>query len=78
MRSIKTFLRYSGLLLAVCAGQLQAATDKPNILVIWGDDIGQSNISSLVRRVSRVPIANTSLPRRAITAACANRMSARA
>ncbi len=25
-------------------GQLLAA-DKPNILVIWGDDIGQSNIS---------------------------------
>ncbi|MEE8195938.1 MAG: sulfatase-like hydrolase/transferase, partial [Acidiferrobacterales bacterium] len=23
-----------------------AATDKPNILVIWGDDIGQSNISA--------------------------------
>jgi arylsulfatase len=25
---------------------LFAATDKPNILVIWGDDIGQSNISA--------------------------------
>ncbi|MGR3617100.1 MAG: hypothetical protein ACU0BB_13795 [Paracoccaceae bacterium] len=24
-----------------------AAQDKPNILVIWGDDIGQSNISAL-------------------------------
>ena len=24
----------------------QANTDKPNILVIWGDDIGQSNISA--------------------------------
>ncbi len=23
-----------------------AATDKPNILLIWGDDIGQSNISA--------------------------------
>ena len=23
-----------------------AAADKPNILVIWGDDIGQSNISA--------------------------------
>ena len=46
MRSIKTLLRYGGLLLAVCAGHLQAATDKPNILVIWGDDIGQSNISA--------------------------------
>jgi arylsulfatase len=32
-----------GLLLTV---GVQAATDKPNILVIWGDDIGQSNISA--------------------------------
>lgn len=24
---------------------LQAKSDKPNILVVWGDDIGQSNIS---------------------------------
>ena len=24
----------------------QAASDQPNILVIWGDDIGQSNISA--------------------------------
>ena len=31
-----------GLLLASTA---QSATGKPNILVIWGDDIGQSNIS---------------------------------
>ena len=26
-----------------------AATDKPNILVIWGDDIGWSNISAYHR-----------------------------
>ncbi len=32
-----------GLLVTVNA---HAATDKPNILVIWGDDIGQSNISA--------------------------------
>ncbi len=33
-------------LIAICfAGQLFGA-DKPNILVIWGDDIGQSNISA--------------------------------
>jgi len=32
--------------LALSAGLVQAATgDKPNILVVWGDDIGQSNIS---------------------------------
>jgi arylsulfatase A-like enzyme len=26
-----------------------AQTDKPNILVIWGDDIGRSNISTYTR-----------------------------
>ena len=35
-----------GLLLALAVTTVQAAADKPNILVIWGDDIGQSNISS--------------------------------
>ncbi len=34
-----------GLLLLV-SSSLFAATEKPNILVIWGDDIGQSNISA--------------------------------
>jgi len=36
------------LLLALCcyAGTAIAQSDKPNILVIWGDDIGQSNISA--------------------------------
>lgn len=29
----------------VLAGNAVGATEKPNILVIWGDDIGQSNIS---------------------------------
>jgi arylsulfatase len=28
------------------AGPALAATDKPNILVIWGDDVGQTNISA--------------------------------
>ncbi len=33
--------------IALSAGSLQAAAgNKPNILVIWGDDIGQSNISA--------------------------------
>lgn len=31
---------------AVIATQASAQTEKPNILVIWGDDIGQSNISA--------------------------------
>ena len=35
-----------GMLLALVATAVQAAADKPNILVIWGDDIGQSNIST--------------------------------
>jgi arylsulfatase len=37
-------------LLAVFALPAQAA-DKPNILVIWGDDIGQSNISTYTKGV---------------------------
>ncbi|WDE96210.1 hypothetical protein PQO03_10865 [Lentisphaera profundi] len=27
-------------------GMFSQAAEKPNILVIWGDDIGQSNISA--------------------------------
>jgi arylsulfatase A-like enzyme len=37
------------LLLLAFASASQAATDKPNILVVWGDDIGQSNISNYTR-----------------------------
>jgi len=37
------------LLAFASAGQAMAATVKPNILVIWGDDIGQSNISNYTR-----------------------------
>jgi arylsulfatase len=33
------------------AVSVQAAGDKPNILVIWGDDIGQSNISAYTHGV---------------------------
>ena len=29
----------------MASGIAQAQAGKPNILVIWGDDIGQSNIS---------------------------------
>jgi arylsulfatase len=40
------------LLLALAStGQAVAATAKPNILVIWGDDIGRSNISNYTRGV---------------------------
>ncbi len=41
-------LRVKGLAacFAVCLASTVYAQDKPNILVIWGDDIGQSNISA--------------------------------
>jgi arylsulfatase A-like enzyme len=43
----KTFLSHVLAILAVMAGvPAQGADTKPNILVIWGDDIGQSNISA--------------------------------
>ena len=35
--------------LACIAGQAAAADKKPNIVIIWGDDIGQSNISAYSR-----------------------------
>jgi len=44
-------------LLCLAAVSTQAKTDKPNILVIWGDDIGWSNISAYHRGMlgSRTP-----------------------
>ena len=44
-------------LLSLVAVAAQAKTDKPNILVIWGDDIGWSNISAYHRGMlgSRTP-----------------------
>jgi arylsulfatase len=36
----------AAIFLAGCVSLLAQAADKPNILVIWGDDIGQSNISA--------------------------------
>ena len=36
----------SVLLVATIASRANAQSEKPNILVIWGDDIGQSNISA--------------------------------
>ena len=34
---------------AATAAQAQSAPTKPNILVVWGDDVGQSNISAYTR-----------------------------
>ncbi|MFZ0135198.1 MAG: sulfatase-like hydrolase/transferase, partial [Desulfobacterales bacterium] len=48
----KKNLFYSSLFMAVillAAGTAAAADQKPNILVIWGDDIGQSNISTFTK-----------------------------
>jgi len=36
----------AGLYCLLIAASSQAASDKPNILVIWGDDIGVHNISA--------------------------------
>ena len=38
-------------LFMLLAGSAAGQTDKPNILVIWGDDIGQSNISAYTHGV---------------------------
>ncbi len=43
-------LRLAGLVLPVFLGSQVAsapAVRKPNIVIIWGDDIGQSNISAI-------------------------------
>jgi len=47
MKKLKLFpLTLTVFVLLVWAINPAAATDKPNILVVWGDDIGQTNISA--------------------------------
>ncbi len=46
---MRVFLLAMACLLAVVTGAQAQNTDKPNILVIWGDDIGQFNISAYNR-----------------------------
>ena len=41
-----TLSRGAALSVLLCAATSVFASEKPNILVVWGDDIGQSNISS--------------------------------
>lgn len=48
MSDATTLLKRLLLGLVFMAGSA-SAQDKPNILVIWGDDIGQSNISAYTR-----------------------------
>ena len=43
---MKTFIRTTSLVLALVFASTAAAQDKPNILVIWGDDIGVHNVSA--------------------------------
>jgi arylsulfatase len=47
MKTLTVTIRILGTMLSgmLAWGIAQGQTDKPNILVIWGDDIGQSNIS---------------------------------
>ncbi len=49
----KNLTRMTGLLLSLIAGAIFStptwAQQKPNILVIWGDDIGITNISAYSR-----------------------------
>ncbi|MEE4659130.1 MAG: arylsulfatase, partial [Halieaceae bacterium] len=48
-KTLASLGRCAALLSSVCLAALSLhvhAADKPNILVIWGDDIGVSNISA--------------------------------
>lgn len=49
MHRIRQLRRFSAAVVIGCFGSLAQAADKPNILVIWGDDVGQSNISAYTR-----------------------------
>jgi len=46
LRGMYERARLLGVLLLALAGTATAQTDKPNILVIWGDDVGIMNISA--------------------------------
>ncbi len=43
--------RFLSALALLCVSSVAVAADKPNILVIWGDDVGQSNISRYTQGV---------------------------
>jgi len=54
----KTYLGYFLCLLAVLIGTPVTAAEKPNILVIWGDDIGWANLGAYNHRVMGYPTPN--------------------
>jgi arylsulfatase len=43
---VPAFHRYAFAVLVLLLGAAASAQDRPNILVIWGDDIGQTNVSA--------------------------------
>jgi arylsulfatase A-like enzyme len=49
MRILKRLLQGIGATALLALAPWSSAADKPNILVIWGDDVGQSNISAYTR-----------------------------
>jgi hypothetical protein len=44
----------TGIVLASATAFAQQPSPKPNILVIWGDDIGQSNLSVYTKGLIRI------------------------
>nr|HQU27981.1 hypothetical protein [Nitrospirales bacterium] len=49
MNPLPTVFRLAVLLTLTGLTTAQAAETKPNIIIIWGDDIGQSNVSAYSR-----------------------------
>ena len=46
MKVLHRITRVTALLALLSTSLVGWAQDKPNLLVIWGDDVGQSNISA--------------------------------
>ena len=55
-KPLKTILTF-GFAASHCAPALTQAADKPNIVVIWGDDIGVHNINAYNHGVMGYPIS---------------------
>ena len=52
MRRVKDYSKlFAAVAMLVLAAGLAGAADKPNIVIIWGDDIGQSNVSAYSKGV---------------------------